>query len=213
MQINPGRKRDFIVFAYLIAAFFLLILDSNFSAAEAGNFCPGTSPCSCGTNCNGGNEVSNGYNTIDSCQDGPEHSYEYVEDITITGLNSSTIMAGDTIEIDAYVDCDPEGDEITFAYHNGTAWKAFHDVSCNTDGKEHFYKNLTLDNVQGNHTIRIAMAFAGTTGMICSYDNDAVYSDNDDLKFFARSIDGDSDAPSVRDAAPQAGIYNNTDRN
>ena len=67
---------------------FAFILKNAMSAA--GNVCGSSSPCVCGTNCNGGYETGNGYNTIDGCQDGNDYSYEYVQDINVTNLNDST---------------------------------------------------------------------------------------------------------------------------
>ena len=192
---------------YSLALIIILLVFSivYFVFADAGNYCT-TSPCSCGIACqNGGYETSNGYNTIDSCQDGPEDSYEYVHDITITNLNASTFRTGDTIEIDAHVDCDLDGDEISFVYHNGTAWRSFYDVTCPVDGKTHYYRNLTLDNVAGNHSIRITIAYSGTTGMICAYNHDTIYSDTDDVMFYVESAPADSIKPSVFDVKPSAG--------
>jgi len=208
MSLRYQKKIILLVCVVLFIAGSLYFVNS-----AAGNFCT-TSPCSCGTACqNGGNEVSNGYNTIDSCQDGSEDIYEYVHDITITDLNSSVFRTGDTIEIDAYVDCDLDGDEISFVYHNGTGWRSFHDVTCAISGKTHYYKNLTLDSVPGNHTIRITLAFSGTTGMICAYDHDSIYSDTDDLSFEVQDSAADLNNPSVTAVLPSPGRVYFSDSN
>ena len=194
-------SKEYIILSVLLG----LLLLVYFVLADAGNYCT-TSPCSCGSACqNGGYETSNGYNTIDSCQDGPEDSYEYVHDITITSLNASTYRTGDTVEIDAYVDCDLDGDEISFVYHNGTAWRSFYDVTCSVDGKTHYYRNLTLDNVEGNHSIRVTIAYSGTTGMICAYNHDNIYSDTDDVMFYVETAPDDAEKPSVYDIKPSSG--------
>ena len=76
---------------YLYILLLLVLFLLNEVSSEFGNYCT-TSPCSCGSACqNGGNEVSNGYNTINNCQDGPEDSFEYVHDIIVTDLKLGDI--------------------------------------------------------------------------------------------------------------------------
>ncbi len=189
-----------------IAVFtFLLLIMLSFVYGEAGNFCNGNSPCSCGTNCSGGYEDWNDFNTIDSCEDGPEYTYEYVENITITDLSNSTFRIGDLVSVDGYVDCDPDTDEVTFSYHNTTSWRAFANFNCSEQDKTHLYSNITLDPVMGNHTIRVTIAYEGDANMICGYDYDSVYSDTDDIKFFVLSPNIDITSPSVKNIAPSEG--------
>ena len=107
---------------YLYILLLLVLFLLNEVSSEFGNYCT-TSPCSCGSACqNGGNEVSNGYNTINNCQDGPEDSFEYVHDIIVTDLNGSAFTGGHVIEVDGVVNCDSDGDEVSFAYYNGSSW-------------------------------------------------------------------------------------------
>lgn len=188
----------------------IFLLSLSYAMAAPGNFCI-TSPCACGSSCqDGGNEVSNGYNTIDSCQDGPEDSYEYVHDINITNLNATNFAGGHTIQIHATVDCDLDGDEISFVYHNSIEWNSFFDVTCSGDGKSHYYQNLTLSDVAGNHSIRVTLAYSGSTNMICAYTYDSVYSDTDDISFYVESS-GDNIKPTVKDISPsdQTFFYQN----
>ncbi|MBN2368003.1 hypothetical protein JXC34_03215, partial [Candidatus Woesearchaeota archaeon] len=200
-RMEIGRKQRLL---FLIVLLFIAIA-VFFVLAASGNYCL-TSPCSCGTACqDGGNEAGNGYNTIDDCQDGIEDSYEYVHDITITNINGTAFSGYDIIMIDAHVECDLLGDEISFVYHNGTDWVPFYNVVCAVAGKTHYYRNLTLDNVEGNHTIRIALAFLGDSNMTCAYDYDTLYSDTDDVSFFVHLSTSDTIPPSVENITPAPG--------
>jgi len=181
--------------------------------AFAGNYSE-TSPFSCGANCSGGYErfghsasyclshPGECYNTIDSCTDGNNPQYEYVENITITDLNSTNFTGGDTVNIDAYVDCDSDGDWVVFAYHNGTGFRSLNEQFCDVDDKDHKYYDFTLDNLGGNQTVRVAIAYAGASGFICG--GEASYpqwSDTDDVTFLVQSIP-DNENPSVTDPVP-----------
>ncbi|MEM2131165.1 MAG: hypothetical protein QXR96_01450, partial [Candidatus Woesearchaeota archaeon] len=104
----------------------------------------------------------------------------------------------DTIKIDAYVDCDSDGDEITFVYNNGSGWFPFYNANCNTNGKTHIITTKTLDNVEGNHTIRVTLAYNGQTNMVCSYNYDTLYSDTDDLTFYVYYLNRDLEKPKVK---------------
>ncbi|MEM3373973.1 MAG: hypothetical protein QXE31_02010 [Candidatus Woesearchaeota archaeon] len=182
--------------------FFILI---NIVSSLPGNLCF-ESPCICGSACNYGYEINNGFNTIDSCQDGPEYTYEYVHDINISNLNFSYFRGGDIIKIDAYVDCDPDGDEITFVYHNGSSWVPFYNANCNVNGKTHIITTKTLDNFEGTHTIRITLAYNGISNMICAYNHDSLYSDTDDISFYVYDKNKDLEKPKVNIISPENSI-------
>ncbi len=183
----------------------ILIVLAMYSYADPGKFCL-VSTCSCGAACqDGGNEISNGYNTMDNCQDGIQDTYEYVHDITITSLNDTVFRTIDNVQVDAYVDCDLNGDEITFAYHNGTGWKPFYNAVCSISGKRHYYQNITLSNVTGNHTIRVTLAYDGASNMTCGYNYDSLYSDTDDVGFHVYLQDHDLIEPQLELLSPPFG--------
>ncbi|NOZ81001.1 MAG: hypothetical protein GXP63_04980 [DPANN group archaeon] len=183
----------------------LSLSDLPFVDAAAGKYCNSTTtPCQCGAICNGGNEVANGYNTIDSCQDGTSQSFEYVNDVTASVLNGSTFIVNTRVEIDAEVDCDPDLDEVSIAYNNGSGFRNIYDTTCTYPNKIHKKVNLTLDNVAGNHTVRAIITYGGTTGMTCGYDYDTIYSDTDDVTFQVITL-ADTTPPQVGGIVPAAG--------
>ncbi|NTV23829.1 MAG: hypothetical protein HGA85_05660 [Nanoarchaeota archaeon] len=173
---------------------------TDIAEAAAGKYCASGNTCVCGSACNGGGEP--GYNTIDSCADGVQTSFEFVQDINVTSLLFQEFMGGNVIQIDATINCDVDGDEVSFVYHNGTAWKSFYSFVCNEDNYVHFYQNMTLNNIQGNHTIRVTIAYAGTSNMVCAFNSDQVYSDTDDVKFFVYAAGADTAAPNVTGISP-----------
>ncbi|MFH0874620.1 MAG: hypothetical protein V1859_01695 [archaeon] len=199
-----------LAFALLI---FLIIFSLPQIFAPAGRICNSTSPCACGSACNSGNEVSNGYNTIDSCRDGPNYNYEWIHDINITNQNDSVFNGHDTVQADAFLNCDLDGDSVSFAYNNGSGWKNVGDATCSVDGYSHRYQNITLDNVRGYHTIRVIIsptAYGGRTGMTCGYTYDTGYSDSDDVSLYVL-LSGqvvDLVMPSVRNLNPSGTEFN-----
>lgn len=127
-------------------------------------------------------------NTIDSCTDGNSGTYlsdESVENITITSLNNSQFRPGDTVQVDAWVYCyDSSGDNINIVYTNNAnspSWsvKAFTDP-CSSTGLNKISHNITLDSVEGNHTVRVINQYNGATTTTCGSGN---YDDNDDVVF------------------------------
>ena len=147
--LSKGLSKIWLFVILLIIAISII----QIASAAPGAYCE-ESPCTCGSACqNGGYEISNGFNTIDSCQDGPEDAYEYVHDVTATDLGGGGVfLGGDTVTVDAYLQCDSDGDEFSLVYNNGTSWKSFYDNTCSIIGKKHYYVNLTLDNVEGDHS-------------------------------------------------------------
>ena len=180
MGIKKGISVKYLILGIIALASVPLVL------APAGNECGSLSPCICGPPCQGQfDPQSHEYNTIDSCIDGSNPRYEWVEDLNVTDLNSTTFWTGHTIKVDAFFKCDAgEGDEISINYNNGSGWKVIKTGTCNINGYVHFRKNITLDNVIGTHAMRAVIAWKGVTaGMICGYDYDKTYSDTDDVTF------------------------------
>ncbi|MFH0978158.1 MAG: hypothetical protein V1837_02535 [Candidatus Woesearchaeota archaeon] len=152
--------------------------------APAGNDCGSNSPCTCGVACQGQlDPQSNGYNTIDSCIDGSNPKYEWVQDINVTDFNSSQFRTGHRVQVDVLFKCDlGEGDEVSINYYNGSVWRVINNGSCNINAYVHFRKNITLDKAVGAQAFRGVIAWGGIpTGMICGHDYDITYSDTDDV--------------------------------
>jgi hypothetical protein len=175
------------------------------------------SPFSCGANCIGGYELfghtgnycnnhpGECFNTIDSCKDGYDPQYERVENITITDLNGTSFAGGDLVNIDAYVQCSSDGDWLVFAYNNGSGFRAINEILCIIKAKVHRYYNFTLDQRTGNHTVRVAIAYAGVGGFVCGQDASyPQWSDTDDVTFFVQGPP-DNESPSVTNPAPSPG--------
>jgi hypothetical protein len=172
------------------------------------------SPFSCGANCIGGYELfghtgsycsahlGECFNTIDGCKDGYDSQFEWVEDITITDLNGTSFLGGDTVDIDAYVNCDSDGDWLVFAYNNGSGFRAINVILCAINGKVHRYYDFNLDQLTGNHTVRVAIAYAGGSDFLCgeqaSYPK---WADTDDVTFFVQGPP-DNESPSVTNPTP-----------
>ena len=154
------------------------------------------------------------FNTIDSCKDGSliintvrmGSEYEWVENLTVTSLNGTNFTGGERIEIKGVFDCDWDGDELSFAYNNGTGWRNIYDNTCAADQKFTFLFNFTLDDLRGVHSVRATIAYDGVTGMTCSYDSDTEYSDTDDVSFFVIS-DFETNPPEVKNIKPLPGKF------
>ena len=181
--------------------------------AYTGNFSTG-SPFSCGPNCLGPYElfghdtdyckvhIEECFNTMDGCKDGPQATYEFVDNITITDLNRSTFSTGDAINIDVAVDCDSDGDIVSIAYHNGSEFRNIYNVNCSIEGKTNIYYNTTLDNVRGNHTVRAIIGYPGGVGVTCGEEtSNPAWTDTDDVTFAV--VTNDTISPSVSDPLPE----------
>ncbi|MBN2422316.1 hypothetical protein JXB41_03750 [Candidatus Woesearchaeota archaeon] len=207
LKANLLKKSGFIIGLFIV---FVIVLNLPVVYAPAGNVCNWTSPCQCGSNCYFGNTYLNEYNTINDCQDGYNDNYEWVHDITVTNLNDSVFNGGDVIEIDAYFRFDLDTEEISFVYHNGSAWKHLADMTdSGYEGYKHKYLNLTLDNVKAYHTVRAIVCWSGAAGMTCGYDYDIKYSDTDDLSFYVleEGATPDTTNPAVKDLSPDGTTY------
>ncbi|HDH28138.1 MAG TPA: hypothetical protein ENH13_03295, partial [Euryarchaeota archaeon] len=151
-----------------------------------------------------------GDNTIDTCTDGTFGTYqtdESVENITITDYNATYFSSGDTIGVEAWVYCyGTTDDHLGLAYTNDSnmatpQWqlKEFREDGCPVanDFYKAVFNNFTLDDVQGNHSVRVyitydtAMSPPQNTCAVRSSGNS--YDDNDDVVF---SVNG-SPAPTV----------------
>ena len=201
-----------IIVIFLVFASFITALTGQYSIS---------SPFSCGTNCHGGYELfghdidycntnpGECFNTIDDCTDGNIPQYEFVENITITDLNRSSFLGGDTISIDAYLDCDSDSDQVVFAYNNESGFRSIYNTICSVNGKTHIYYNFTIDKRGGNHTIRVIIAYKGTSpefgDILCGDEApQAKWSDTDDMTFYVESAP-DDEAPQVTAISPEPG--------
>jgi hypothetical protein len=214
LKNKPGRNHIILLLAEII--FILFFTTPGLMQAAPGNYSE-TSPFSCGANCLGGNELFGNtrevcdatpglcYNTIDNCTDGDSPQYEFVDNITVTDLNDSQFAAADTINVDAYLDCSSDGDAVYFVYSNGSAFRKLYNTSCKTNSKVHRYYNFTLDNIGGNHTVRIIIAYKGTNPVqeITCGDQaiEPQWTDTDDVTFLVQSPN-DPDAPEVSNPTP-----------
>jgi tetratricopeptide (TPR) repeat protein len=187
----------------IIIYFLIIILPAAHGAA--GNVCNSSSPCVCGTACNSSYEIDNGYNTIDSCQDGYDgfERYEWVQNMSIISLGGSTFQPGGTVEAKGMFWCgaDPEG--ASFWYYNGSGWRnvSFWDCYIDPSGYLYFAKNFTLDSVAGNHTLRAIAAYILQPTHSCGFDTGLDYSDTDDITFEVADVS----KPSVIDVKPIGG--------
>ncbi|MBN1156878.1 hypothetical protein JXA85_04625 [Candidatus Woesearchaeota archaeon] len=209
-KMKRGIERSFL---FLLVVFVIVGMNPQDVDAAAGIACNvSDSPCQCGTQCNSGCELANDYNTIDWCEDGTGWAgqyFEYVQDLTVTNLNDSDYDVGDMVNINGYFKCSDDGDYVSFAYNNGSGWRNVYNAYCNTPGFVNHYKNMTLDNVAGNHTIRAIIVFdsgQGYTNVTCGYDEDGDYSDTDDVIILVEGISaGDTSPPTVEDIIPSPG--------
>src|SRR3989344_7104815 len=170
LKKEPVKKRGIkisillAVTAVLIAAVFSINVSSF-----PGKFCTG-SPCACGSNCSGGNELfgqSQSYcdsnpiecfNTIDDCRDGTIVSLNYVKDINVSSLNDSVFKAGDTISIDATLFSSSANSEgVFFVYSNYSVnssvnWSVIYNTAFGiADSNYHIKFNFTIPNRPGQH--------------------------------------------------------------
>ncbi|NOZ76412.1 MAG: hypothetical protein GXO65_01780, partial [Euryarchaeota archaeon] len=198
MDIVPGREYTFT------------ITPDDPGFAEAGAIYCNTSPCVAGSALIMSRDTlatpePNQPNTIDGCTDGTSGTYqvdESVENITVTDLNGTLFRPGDTIRVDAWVYCwNGVNDNINFVYTNDTEnpdWRvvAFTDP-CPATGFQFMSKTWTLDDVYGNHTIRVINQYNGQTTDTCGAGS---YDDNDDVTIYV----GDYVGPTISSPALNA---------
>jgi hypothetical protein len=189
MKKKKTKQNVELTFFVLISLIFLTIFYSGDTRAAAGNVCDSNSPCACGSTCqDGGSEPESA--TIDTCEDGYDHDLEYVHDLNITDLDSSTFDGGDTVRVTGIFKCSSYGDYISLAYNNGTdgenSWRHVYSPGskCSNSATLQVYSvDITLDNVGGTHSVRAMIGWAGNFGLTCGYDGDEDYSDSDDISF------------------------------
>lgn len=126
----------------------------------------------------------NAPNTIDGCVDGYVGRYldnaVSIESITISNLGKKYFKIGDNIQINISAHCKSSADLISFIYANKTnnplGWQRRAYALCPFGGTYNFSRNITLDNIAGNHTIRglIQPISRGLCG-------DGIEDDQDDL--------------------------------
>lgn len=205
MGITPGEQYEFKVSPEdpVYAEY-----ESDFTAPYCSN---GSSPCTAGTSLlacrdsvsDGNGPEPNQPNTIDSCDDGTA-TYsspscggdESVENITITDLNSSSFLEGDTVSVSTWVHCyGATDDHLGLAYTNDSdastpQWTLleFQEDGCPSSGYQQItFNDFTIDNTAGNHSIRVYITYdtAGTPPQsTCAVrSSGSRYDDNDDLVF------------------------------
>jgi len=130
-------------------------------------------------------------NTVDGCTDGGSGTYqndESVENITIESLTApyDVFNEGDTVRVNATVYCWSTGasDNINFVYSSDAtspSWSVVGYVDpCPGNGFQQVSATFSLDNVLGEHVIRVINQYNGNTATTCGGGN---YDDNDDLVF------------------------------
>ncbi|MCP4646656.1 MAG: hypothetical protein GY852_02830, partial [bacterium] len=137
-----------------------------------------------------GTSEPNQPNTIDTCADGGTGTYltdESVENITITSLNGTEFDPGDTVDVTAWVHCwtgGPASDNINFVYTNSTSsisWSVVDFVDpCPSGGMNQLTGQFVLDDVTGEHAVRVILQYDGATTTTCGA---GAYDDNDDVAF------------------------------
>lgn len=202
---NLEKKRLCRFLIVLLALAVLSIIQISAVKAFAGKICGSASPCNCGSNCSGANELfgqtqsycdSNPiecFNTIDDCRDGTIVAYNYVKDINVTSLNDSVFRIGDTILIDATLYSSSVNTEgVFFVYTNSSGnssvnWSAIYSASFGaSDSNYHIKINYTIPNRIGDHSVRIIDEFNTYKNITCGRDASAdfpAYSDTDDVTF------------------------------
>ncbi|MBU1946231.1 MAG: hypothetical protein KKC54_04650, partial [Nanoarchaeota archaeon] len=166
-------------------------------------YCPtGESPCIAGSELlrsvdtasdNGPPYINepNQPNTIDNCTDGTWNVYqadESIENITLSGLVTNSFVGGHLILVKSWVFCVGQDDNIYIAYNNGSGFQFKNKFSCPGWGFNLVYMPpFGLDNVEGNHTIRIINKYIWGTQVTCGTYK---FDDNDDLTFYVSSGKG-----------------------
>lgn len=156
---------------------------------DAGAYCF-SSPCIANTIECAGNDELNNPNTIDNCYDsdlGTCHVDESIENITITNLNNIDFNVNDEINIEIWVHCSSTLDHLNFIYTSNSInhqWQYKGHEYCPTTGFVKFSKNLILDNIEGNHTIRGVFELGGSTQDTCGSASN--WADNDDVMLYVK---------------------------
>ena len=127
-------------------------------------------------------------NTVDTCADGSTGTYmtdESVENITVTDLNGTTFNGGDTVNVTAWAYCyNSTADNINFVYSNSSSaptWAVKSFVNpCPAAGFRQVSSVFRLDNLSGNHVVRVIIQRAGSTAATCGA---GIRDDNDDVVF------------------------------
>lgn len=203
-KLNPGERYNFT----------LTSTDpgyAEYSSDFTAPYCEyGESPCiadsamlKCRDSVTDGNGPEpNQPNTIDTCQDGTAvysnpscGGDESIENITITDLNNSNFRPGDTVEASAWVHCYAATDDhLGLVYTNNSdaatpQWQLleFLEDGCSSAGyQEITFSNFQLDNVSGNHTLRVYITY-DTSFVVpqnfCANRSGSRYDDNDDVVF------------------------------
>ncbi|MFH2020624.1 MAG: Ig-like domain-containing protein [archaeon] len=206
------HSKNMFIRILLITGIFIISIITVVSAP--GTYCIDNSPCICGSNCSGGYEEGNDYNTLDGhlpsgCWDGADSNFEYTNDVNATDLERSIFVGGDTVRITATSVCDGSGDYVSFSYYNGTRWRRLNYTYCTYSGIIDFSIDFTLDNIEANHAVRVSTFWAGQTTescaatSVCGYTCEPVYSDTDDVMFFVHQRETNN--PTVTILSPAAG--------
>ncbi len=198
------RNIPLAVLCMLCSAILISLIAAQ-ADAYAGKVCGTNSPCNCGTNCTGGNELFGNsqtvcdnnpgvcFNTLDDCRDGTIVSLNYVKDINISSLNGSVFRVGDTIEIDATLFSSSANSEGVFFVHaNASAnasvnWSVIYSTTFGVaNSNYHIRYNYTLPNRVGEQAIRVIDIFSQVSNLTCGRAINAdfpSYSDSDDITF------------------------------
>lgn len=128
-------------------------------------------------------------NTIDGCADGASGAYmsdESWENLTVTEIGGDGVFnPGDTVEVEGWLYCFNEADNITFAYTSDAetpSWALLNiGVVCPLAGFNHFSYQFELDNTPGNHSVRGIIYYTTHSIAVCG---GGIYDDHDDLVFY-----------------------------
>jgi len=146
------------------------------------------SASSTGINCDGGigckEDTTNA--TIDSCADGGDCDgtidSEWVWNVTI---NATVVDQNDTINVSCYFHCYDSDDEWAIAYKQPSgSWVNKAGGNCAGVGTNETYStSFSVGINTGTAYVRCIIAYDGSTSSTCGSDEDALYSDTDDLNF------------------------------
>ncbi|MGM5480554.1 MAG: DUF2341 domain-containing protein, partial [Nanobdellota archaeon] len=128
-------------------------------------------------------------NTIDSCTDGPSGTYEtdeYVQNITITTVDTDYFQANTLINVTAWVYVkDTALDTVNIMYTsnvNSPSWtvKSSQKGGFASTGYQKVSTQFAVDDIVGDHAIRVLNEYDSASTTTCATD---AYSDNDDVVF------------------------------
>ncbi|MFH0874636.1 MAG: hypothetical protein V1859_01775 [archaeon] len=200
-----GGNCRFLLIALACLIFFSSILSYNIFATAGSTCATQNYICACDPNCQGTYEYLNGYNTIDSCSDGSDQSsWEYVEKMIITNLNSTDFTGGNRVQVYAQYFC-YLGDRVSIAYTNysngaSTIWRNIFSGTCPKYNFWDKYLNYTLDVNGGLHAFRFIIAYPGAAQMTCGGGYSS--SDTDDIAFYVLAKP-DLEYPSITAMSPR----------